>query len=757
MVKWLEKNLWILLLLIIVSGFPAGVMAAEKDQSESPVDLVYRGHIENYGDVPKPDGTFVRGMETIGSRGQGLRMEGILIELTGDIPEGASVFYQVHVQNLGWMDPVSNGSYAGTKGQGLRIEAIKIWLQDLPGYSVFYRGHCQSLGDIPQAEGDWTWVENGEQLGSTGSGLRLEELQVKIVKDTLASVDYQALMESIANLNEEDYTLESWEALQAVLVENPVGNPNSETDWEKAIVSVKEAINALVRRTKIKELFIVNPAVIRVNFDQPVESLEKGAITVENDRGIKEYVKSLKLTDDQLSAEIEFYNQFEDKKTYTIKIDFSDGSDSREFNYMVEGPAEIATASSQIIKADTESVIEYTVYNKSGIDITALVEDDITFASTASVKDGKIKLSAGEKASIYVIYKAGSDQEIRSKEITISAEKSKVVSILNYTLSGIVPGLPETPVTVSDFEAEDFEPVKAVRLNEIKSRMYLYVLAQDQFGGKKVLGYGDGKPKPVPDYKSLDLTVGLIDQSLGYLEFFAAGILPIEVICGDYSQVVEITVEAATEPEVPILEQKQGEVSVRRSEAINIENLFAVSYQGESLTPGDGISADTFSLDKIVFLSDNLYIVNSSSPMGIEGHKIYSTPINLGSATLIFKSATVTVGGKDYVIDLNNAQVELNVTNSQVNFVDLEANGLPGKTTTTQLTISLDGDFYFWDKIKLTGAKISSPLRYNDQQISFDISDITVADGEKVTVTLDNEAHIYTPASRAVVVYIGEE
>ncbi|MEA4805530.1 fibronectin type III domain-containing protein [Acetobacterium wieringae] len=152
------------------------------------IGVAYRGHIENQGDMPKPIGTLVAGPNALGTRGQSLRVEGFWIELTGaDLPAAAGISYQVHVQNEGWMAVTGNGKFAGTQGKSQRIEAIKINLNNMPGYDVYYRGHVQNVGDIPQIEGNWGWVKNGAELGTTGSSLRLEELQVKIVKQESAT------------------------------------------------------------------------------------------------------------------------------------------------------------------------------------------------------------------------------------------------------------------------------------------------------------------------------------------------------------------------------------------------------------------------------------------------------------------------------------------------------------------------------------------------------------------------------------------
>ncbi len=143
----------------------------------------YRGHVQNKGDFPKPQGSYIPGPEALGTRGEGLRIEGLWINLTGDVPKNAGITYQVHVQNEGWMTPVTTNEFAGTEGLGQRIESIKIDLVNLPDYDVYYRGHVQNRGNIPVVNANqWGWVKNGAELGTTGSSLRLEEIQIKIVK-----------------------------------------------------------------------------------------------------------------------------------------------------------------------------------------------------------------------------------------------------------------------------------------------------------------------------------------------------------------------------------------------------------------------------------------------------------------------------------------------------------------------------------------------------------------------------------------------
>jgi len=109
-----------------------------------------------------------------GSTGQGLRLEAI--RLTSN-DANLKLKYKVHVQNTGWMDEVSDGQVAGTTGQGLRLEAIQITASgdSASKYDIYYKVHVQNQG--------WNdWVKNGEQAGTTGLGLRIEAIQIKVVE-----------------------------------------------------------------------------------------------------------------------------------------------------------------------------------------------------------------------------------------------------------------------------------------------------------------------------------------------------------------------------------------------------------------------------------------------------------------------------------------------------------------------------------------------------------------------------------------------
>ena len=63
------------------------------------------------------------------------------------IVDNSSVRYSTHVQDIGWQNYVSDGAMAGTSGRSLRLEGIRIEI-DNNTYTgnVLYRTHIQNIG-----------------------------------------------------------------------------------------------------------------------------------------------------------------------------------------------------------------------------------------------------------------------------------------------------------------------------------------------------------------------------------------------------------------------------------------------------------------------------------------------------------------------------------------------------------------------------------------------------------------------------------
>ncbi|WP_051355712.1 Ig domain-containing protein [Acetobacterium malicum] len=85
-----------------------------------------------------------------------------------------SCFYRTHVQNEGWQEWKSNGGMSGTSGKGLRLEGIEIKLdQQGCDLGVSYSTHVQNIG--------WQGSKiDGVTSGTSGQGLRLEAIRINL-------------------------------------------------------------------------------------------------------------------------------------------------------------------------------------------------------------------------------------------------------------------------------------------------------------------------------------------------------------------------------------------------------------------------------------------------------------------------------------------------------------------------------------------------------------------------------------------------
>lgn len=132
--------------------------------------LVYTTHVQNVGWQ-----SWAKEGVLAGTTGQSLRLEGIKVSL-GTSEYSGNIFYKTHIQNIGWQGWKKNGETSGTTGRSLRLEAIQIKLDGKMGqhYDVYYRVHVQNFG--------WSgWASNGASCGSAGYAYRLEGIQIQLV------------------------------------------------------------------------------------------------------------------------------------------------------------------------------------------------------------------------------------------------------------------------------------------------------------------------------------------------------------------------------------------------------------------------------------------------------------------------------------------------------------------------------------------------------------------------------------------------
>ena len=128
----------------------------------------YKTHVQDIGWMD-----YVSNGITAGTCGQSKRMEAIQIKLQN---MAGGIEYKTHVQDIGWMDWVSNDAVSGTSGQSKRLEAIQIRLtgEAADNYDIYYRVHAQNLGWMD-------WAKNGDPAGTAGYSYRLEAIEIVLV------------------------------------------------------------------------------------------------------------------------------------------------------------------------------------------------------------------------------------------------------------------------------------------------------------------------------------------------------------------------------------------------------------------------------------------------------------------------------------------------------------------------------------------------------------------------------------------------
>lgn len=91
------------------------------------VEIEALAHVQGWGNLFY-EGITRSNVQVIGTTGLARRLEAIKLRCTKNAT-GKRLMYQGHVQGIGWMDPVSDGEWCGTRGKSLRLEAVRIWFE----------------------------------------------------------------------------------------------------------------------------------------------------------------------------------------------------------------------------------------------------------------------------------------------------------------------------------------------------------------------------------------------------------------------------------------------------------------------------------------------------------------------------------------------------------------------------------------------------------------------------------------------------
>ncbi|WP_080146733.1 glucosaminidase domain-containing protein [Marinilactibacillus piezotolerans] len=131
--------------------------------------VAYSTHIESIGNTE-----FVRNSQTSGTVGSKLRLESIKLKLE-NLPN-STIEYRTHVESYGWQNWKSTGQLSGTTGEAKRLEAIQIRLKGEAAerYDVYYRTQVEHFGWLD-------WAKNGEKSGTEAYKYRMEAIEVQLV------------------------------------------------------------------------------------------------------------------------------------------------------------------------------------------------------------------------------------------------------------------------------------------------------------------------------------------------------------------------------------------------------------------------------------------------------------------------------------------------------------------------------------------------------------------------------------------------
>lgn len=169
--------------------------------------IEYRAHVQDIGWQPS-----VHEGELAGTEGKGKAIEAMKIELTGELAEQYDIYYRVHSANYGWLGWAKNGMSAGTKGFAYAAQAIEIKIcakdslkcPELSGNAyitksgvgnVFYQAHVQDIGWMSQ-------VSDGATGGVVGENKNLESLRISLSEevteygDLFGSIEYQVYVKN---------------------------------------------------------------------------------------------------------------------------------------------------------------------------------------------------------------------------------------------------------------------------------------------------------------------------------------------------------------------------------------------------------------------------------------------------------------------------------------------------------------------------------------------------------------------------------
>ena len=165
--------------IIGTTGENKGIEAYKLTSDRNNLSVEYASCIEGNWQNDVADG------QVSGTTGKAKHIEAIKIKLSGEDKDKYSIYYRVHVSNLGWLDWTCDGQPAGTKNYNYAIEAIQIYVlaknsSDTPTLGTAYKEKIKNVSYEAHVsdEGWQKSVSDGSIAGTTGKNRGIEALKV---------------------------------------------------------------------------------------------------------------------------------------------------------------------------------------------------------------------------------------------------------------------------------------------------------------------------------------------------------------------------------------------------------------------------------------------------------------------------------------------------------------------------------------------------------------------------------------------------
>ncbi|MGL4730970.1 MAG: cell wall-binding repeat-containing protein [Clostridium sp.] len=461
-----------------------------------------------------------------------------------------------------------------------------------------------------------------------------------------------------------------------------VGNGISSNSVD-AIVKALE-VKDVTPDAKITAVKALNTKSIKVTFDNTVESLDKKDVLVLNNKtSDRLYVKSVTLSEDKKSAQVDLYDELQDKNDYVVEVRQGEASTKAELKFVIGKVAKIEAATKQVVKAGEATAVEYKVYDENGLDITGSKEFKIEFEATVPVTDGKVDLADGKQGFVNVVAMDTKDEDkvlAKSARITVVGETPKAVKVLSYSVEK------DQPV----FDAKDFQSVNTVQKGTEDHKVFVY--AEDQFGKKETAK--DAK------FESLNKDVAFVDRATGTIKAFKTGTVDVKVTMGDLTKVVPVKVVEDSK----LAEVKVDKTDIVTSDKVTKGETIKVSLKdqyGQAIEADKDATVKVLSGEKIVSLGAFSIDGKSEAELVVKPVKDQEGTAKIEIAIDDVKTVinvTVQKAGvlDNYVVEGFEAQLDNNTVNTKtkhemnLNVFGVDANGVKvGDALETGVTVKV--------------------------------------------------------------------